>query len=41
MTNIEKIIKLLKELKPAYVRKIMIYAQTLKEIQDWHDEETE
>ena len=34
MTNIEKIMKLLKELEPKYVIKVLIYAETLKEIQD-------
>lgn len=38
MTNIEKIMQIIKELKPANVRKVLIYAKTLKEIQDWTDE---
>lgn len=34
MTNIEMIIETIKQLSPANVRKVLIYARTLKEIQD-------
>ena len=39
MTNIEKIDKLLKELEPKYVLKVLFYAETLKEIQDESEKE--
>ena len=34
MTNIEMIMEVLKKLTPANVRKVLVYARTLKEIQD-------
>lgn len=34
MTNIQKIAKIIRELTPANVRKVLVYATTLKEIQD-------
>lgn len=34
MTNIQKIAKIIRELTPANARKVLVYATTLKEMQD-------